>query len=254
MISVQLANVTLILGARPIFRDLTWSIQHDQKIGLIGPNGAGKSSLLKLITGEYTPEPGGTPQPRPRGDGRLPAAAGGAGPDQKVFAAAMAGNPRWWEVRTALEEVEGRMAEPQVYNNPKALARRCTNRPASGGIRCLGGESYPERVAEILRGLGLPRQDFGKPVGLLSGGQKKLVGLARLLLSRPDVLLLDEPDNHLDLPGKVFLEAADPRVPRGGGDRLARPLPAGCGGHPHRRDGRWQADNFHGDYSSIYPG
>jgi len=60
MISVLFSNVSLILGARPIFRGLTWEIQHDQVVGLIGPNGAGKSSLLKLITGEYTPEPGGS--------------------------------------------------------------------------------------------------------------------------------------------------------------------------------------------------
>jgi len=59
MIAISLANVSLILGARPIFRNLTWEIQHDQRIGLIGPNGAGKSSLFKLITGEFTPEPGG---------------------------------------------------------------------------------------------------------------------------------------------------------------------------------------------------
>src|SRR5689334_25212405 len=59
MISISLSNATLILGARAIFRNLGWEIQHNQKIGLIGPNGAGKSSLLKLITGEHSPEPGG---------------------------------------------------------------------------------------------------------------------------------------------------------------------------------------------------
>ncbi len=58
----------------------------------------------------------------------------------------------------------------------------------------------------MLLGLGLPEADFAKPVGVLSGGQKKLIGLARLLLVHPDVLLLDEPDNHLDLPGKAYLE------------------------------------------------
>jgi len=60
MISIGLSNVHLVLGARSIFKDLTWEIQHNQKIGLVGPNGAGKSSLLKLITGEFSPEPGGS--------------------------------------------------------------------------------------------------------------------------------------------------------------------------------------------------
>jgi ATP-binding cassette subfamily F protein 3 len=70
----------------------------------------------------------------------------------------------------------------------------------------LGGASYPGRVRELLRGLGLPDSDLEKPIGMLSGGQKKLIGLARLLLLRPSVLLLDEPDNHLDLPAKAYLE------------------------------------------------
>ena len=70
----------------------------------------------------------------------------------------------------------------------------------------LGGLNYESRVRELLRGLGLPESDFEKPIHALSGGQKKLIGLARLLLARPSVLLLDEPDNHLDMPGKAFLE------------------------------------------------
>jgi len=70
----------------------------------------------------------------------------------------------------------------------------------------LGGDSYAGRVRELLRGLGLSDDDCARQCGLLSGGQKKLVGLARLLLSRPSVLLLDEPDNHLDLAGKAYLE------------------------------------------------
>jgi ATP-binding cassette subfamily F protein 3 len=66
--------------------------------------------------------------------------------------------------------------------------------------------NYTSRVRELLRGLGLPESDFEKPISALSGGQKKLIGLARLMLARPSVLLLDEPDNHLDMPGKAYLE------------------------------------------------
>jgi ATP-binding cassette subfamily F protein 3 len=70
----------------------------------------------------------------------------------------------------------------------------------------LGGDSYPARVRGVLSGLGLEEDQFEKPTGVLSGGQRKLVYLARLLLAQPTVLLLDEPDNHLDLRGKAFLE------------------------------------------------
>ena len=70
----------------------------------------------------------------------------------------------------------------------------------------MGGDQYEDRVQEMLKGLGLSQDDFGKPAELLSGGQKKLIGIARLVLLKPDVLLLDEPDNHLDLPGKAYLE------------------------------------------------
>ena len=70
----------------------------------------------------------------------------------------------------------------------------------------LGGENFPKLVRQMLIGLGLDEKEFGKTLGVLSGGQKKLVCLARLLLVKPSVLLLDEPDNHLDLPGKAYLE------------------------------------------------
>ncbi len=127
--------------------------------------------------------------------------------DGKVFETALAGNPRWLQVHQELEQVELRMSEPSVYSDNKALTRALEAQARLlDEYAALGGESYPERVAETLTGLGFLQQDFEKPLADLSGGQKKLVGLACLLLSRPDVMLLDEPDNHLDLSGKVFLE------------------------------------------------
>lgn len=207
MISIQLSNVTLVLGAHAIFRGLTWEIQHDQKIGLIGPNGAGKSSLLRLITGEHTPEPGGSVT-RARGVtvGYLPQQPE-LDSEQTALEAAMAGNPRVAETAAELEQVEASLGDPQVYTNPKVLERALARQALLlDEYEALGGETYAGRVREMLRGLGLLDADIEKPLGVLSGGQKKLVGLARLLLLRPSLLLLDEPDNHLDLPGKVYLE------------------------------------------------
>ncbi len=207
MISITVSNATLILGAHTIFRDLNWEVQHDQKIGLIGPNGAGKSSLLKLITGEHSPEKGGTvikakgvtlgylPQ-HPEFD-----------PQRTAISLALEGNLRVMEIDAELQRIEYKLGDPDVYNNPKALERTLdAQHKLLEEFKSLGGLNYESRVHELLLGLGLPESDFEKPISALSGGQKKLIGLARLLLARPSVLLLDEPDNHLDMPGKAFLE------------------------------------------------
>lgn len=207
MIQLQLANITLILGAKRIFENLNWEIQRGQKIGLIGANGAGKSSLFKLIEGEHSPEMGGNItrarlittgylSQQPELDSSLTA-----------FDAALAGNPRVAEVHAELERVENSLGDPAVYGDDRKLQRALEQQHTLiEEYHSLGGDSYPERVRGLLLGLGLAQSELTKPLSVLSGGQKKLVGLARLLLVRPDILLLDEPDNHLDLPGKVFLE------------------------------------------------
>ena len=207
MISIQLFNITLILGARTIFRQFNWEIQQDQRIGLIGPNGSGKSSLLKTIVGEYSAEPGGRVV-RSRGVtvGYLPQQPE-FDLDQSAYEAALAGNPRPGAIEAELERVESSLGKPEVYGNPLILERAlAAQQSLLEEYAHYGGESYPDRVRELLRKLGLPPGDIDKPLGLLSGGQKKLVGLAALLLLSPEVLLLDEPDNHLDLPGKRYLE------------------------------------------------
>ena len=112
MISLSVSNATLVLGAKAIFRNLNWEIQHDQRVGLIGPNGAGKSSLFKLIIGEHAAEPGGSviraksvtvcylPQ-HPELD-----------PAHTAFDSALAGNPRYAEVHAELLAVEERLGDP----------------------------------------------------------------------------------------------------------------------------------------------
>ena len=128
-------------------------------------------------------------------------------PEQSALEAALAGQPRVAEIEAELEQVEASLGDPAVYQNTKALQRAlATQQALLDEYDALDGETYAGRVRELLLGLGLPESDLEKPLGVLSGGQKKLVGLARLLLLRPSVLLLDEPDNHLDLPGKLYLE------------------------------------------------
>ena len=207
MISISFSNATLVLGARTIFKNITWEIQHDSRIGLIGANGAGKSSLFKLIVGEYTTEQGGAVT-------RAKAISVGYLPqdpeldlDSTALACALTGDARIVELESELARVESKLADPKVYGDEKILSRVLDEQhKLLEEFDSLGGSTYHSRVEQTLRGLGLADSDFDKPIRTLSGGQKKLVGLARLLLAKPSVLLLDEPDNHLDLLGKAYLE------------------------------------------------
>ncbi len=207
MIQLQLANITLVLGAKRIFENLNWEIQHGQKIGLIGANGAGKSSLFKMIEGEHSPEMGGSiTRARLITTGYL-SQSPELDSSLTALEAALAGNPRVAEVHAELERVENSLGDPEVYGDERKLQRALeVQHKLVEEFHALGGDSYPARVRDLLLGLGLAQSELTKPLSVLSGGQKKLIGLARLLLVRPDILLLDEPDNHLDLPGKMFLE------------------------------------------------
>ena len=206
MIAVNLDRVTVTYVSIPIFENLSWEIHDDRVVGLIGPNGCGKSTLLKLIAGELASDTGFTV--RKKGltvgylhqDPRLE-------PGRIVWQETLAASAELARVEDELAQVEGQLAAPAVYGDEVALAR-VLDRQARllDEFERLGGPTYESRARSTLLHLGFSEADLDLPVDVLSGGQKKLVGLAKLLVTQPDMLLLDEPDNHLDLDGKVFLE------------------------------------------------
>ena len=220
---INLTDVSYTYFDKPILAGLSWEIQAGQKIGLVGANGAGKSTLLGLILGQHTPDAGAIfrvkdltigylPQdatallPLPHRSGGEGRGEGGAGVPT-VLEAALSGSPEIARLRRGLAEIEARMGDPAIYGNAARLARVLDEHARLlHEYETAGGLTYENRVRSTLRDLGLGDETFDRPVSVLSGGQAKLVGLARLLVWGPDVLLLDEPDNHLDLDGKEVVE------------------------------------------------
>ncbi|MBM3130478.1 MAG: ABC-F family ATP-binding cassette domain-containing protein [Chloroflexi bacterium] len=202
----RLDNVTQYFGAQLVFEKLAWEIYHDARIGLVGPNGAGKSTILKMLAGKDAPERGGVFITRGVRVGYLPQE-----PEfdltRTVIAEALDASPTLAALERELERLNAQMADPVVYNDERKLQRVLDQHArAVAAFEEKGGLNFDNRVRATLRGLGFRDADFDLPMSALSGGQKKLVGLAKLLIEQPELLLLDEPDNHLDLNGKTFLE------------------------------------------------
>lgn len=206
MIAVNLDRVAVTYVSEPVFENLSWEIHDDRVVGLVGPNGCGKSTLLRLIAGELTTDTGFVVQRKDLTVGYLSQELD-LESGRTVWQETVSASAQLAQVEAELAEVERALADSAVYNDEKRLARTLDlqARLLEEYVE-LGGPGYDGQVRAILTSLGFSEADMALPVEVLSGGQKKLVGLAKLLVTRPDLLLLDEPDNHLDLAGKSFLE------------------------------------------------
>ncbi|MBE9523463.1 MAG: ABC-F family ATP-binding cassette domain-containing protein, partial [Chloroflexi bacterium] len=206
MIVLTLDRVTVRYLATPIFENLSWEIHDGKIIGLIGPNGSGKSTLLRLIQGQLQSETGYIVRQKTLTIGYLPQEPqldlGNTVWDEVINASTKLAN-----IEAELTLVEQRLANPQVYGNEKKLTQALDYQATLlEKYTQLGGPGHEGHVRSIMHALGFRDKDFSLSIEALSGGQKKLVGLAKLLIVQPNLLLLDEPDNHLDLEGKTYLE------------------------------------------------
>ncbi|NNJ12302.1 ABC-F family ATP-binding cassette domain-containing protein [Chloroflexales bacterium ZM16-3] len=207
MIIADLNGAARVYGGRTIFKDLGWSIQGGEKIGLVGPNGVGKSSLLRILAGIEQPDAGAYTTRRGVRAAYLPQEYAGE-PGRLVLDELLAARADIASLETRITSLEARMGDPAVASDMAALQRVIDEHGALlAQHEALGGPTVRGRAEGLLRDLGLAEDQWGLPMALLSGGQRKMVGLARCLLEEPDLLLLDEPDNHLDMERKDELEA-----------------------------------------------
>ncbi|MFP4976423.1 ribosomal protection-like ABC-F family protein [Paenibacillus sp. CN-4] len=203
---IQCQNIQKYHGAQLVLSDITFEIREGEKVGLIGRNGCGKTTLFKLLTGEERPDAGQLSIRRGAVLGALAQIqeADGAGTVYAALQRSFA-EPLEWQRR--LRELEAEMAalgSGQEGSRLEALLREYGS--LQERFERAGGYEMEANIDRVASGLGFGPDTYGRPFASLSGGEKTKIGLAVLLLRRPDVLLLDEPTNHLDMDAIEWLE------------------------------------------------
>src|SRR5579859_6124865 len=207
MLLINFSKVSKDFGGNPIFRDIDLEIMEGERIGLVGENGGGKSTLFKLLAGLDTPTDGVISRRRNLTIGYLAQEADPGQSHKTVFEAVSEVTQELVDLPFLLSQLEARMADPEVVADPDLMTEILDEYgKAQERFEALGGYTLEHKVEAVLHGLGFGPAWYDQEIGSLSGGEKKLVNLARILIKEPDLLLLDEPDNHLDLEAKVWLE------------------------------------------------
>ncbi|MGG4143909.1 ABC-F family ATP-binding cassette domain-containing protein [Paenibacillus algorifonticola] len=203
---LQVSNISKSYGVDPILSNITMQVLERERIGLVGVNGSGKSTLLKIIAGELSFDSGAIHKAKETRLGYL-AQNSGLQSDRTIEAEMRAVFAHLLEAEQELRDLEQQIADPALHEQPKRYEEvldRYSRR--SDWFREQGGFEINTRINSVLHGMGFGTFPPDTPIHTLSGGQKTRLALARILLQAPDLLMLDEPTNYLDIPTLTWLE------------------------------------------------
>jgi ATPase subunit of ABC transporter with duplicated ATPase domains len=200
---ISFSNINKQYGKQLIFVDASFQLNPGEKVGLVGPNGAGKTTLFRMATGEELPDEGEVSVPKKISIGYFRQDVEEM-QGRSVLDEAIAGSGRIGDLHHELEALQKAMEDPERADEMDKILERFGE--VQEEYEHLDGYTLEAQAREVLLGLGFRDEQIDGDVGALSGGWKMRVALARVLLGRPDVLLMDEPTNHLDLESIIWLE------------------------------------------------
>ncbi len=200
---IRIENISKSASHRILYIEASAALNRGEKVGLVGPNGAGKTTLFRMITGEELPDEGQVAAEKNITIGYFNQDVGEMA-GRSAVAEAMEGAGPVSVIAAELRELEARMVDPDQLDQMDEIVERYGEVQAR--YEELDGYSLEGRAREVLAGLSFSQEMMDGDVGKLSGGWKMRVALARILLMRPDVMLLDEPSNHLDIESLIWLE------------------------------------------------
>ena len=195
-------NISKAFGSDEVLKKISFQVNEGDKVAIVGNNGAGKSTLLKIITGELDMDEGTVVFAKDTTVGYL---AQYQEEDAKgtIYEIVRSSCQHVIDMENELHAMEERMRNASSGELEILLEKY---HKLNDKFNHLGGNLYESEVNGVLRGLGFSEEDFSKNMSMLSGGQKTRVSLGKLLVTKPDILLLDEPINHLDMSSIQWLE------------------------------------------------
>lgn len=198
---LSLQNLSFSFGARNMLENVNWQIGNNERIGLVGVNGVGKSTVLRLMTGSYTPDEGAINKPKDTSIGFFNQDLLSFSTNDSILKVAMQAfeeaHKVELEMNAILKDLESKPDDEKLLDDYSH---------ALHDFELAGGYEMEHRTAEVLEGLGFSTTDLQRPFDEFSGGWRMRVLLAKMMLQAPQLLLLDEPTNHLDLPSIEWLE------------------------------------------------